>query len=47
MSSSVHIDNNKKDIFTLGIGPTQGSDYTKLTVEAQYYTNFPRSNKFF
>ena len=28
MSSSAHIDNEKKDILILGVGPTQGLDYT-------------------
>ena len=32
MSSSIHIDNNKKGILILGEGPTQGLDYTTLTV---------------
>ena len=33
MSSSVHVDNKKKDILILGLGPTQGLDGTTLTVE--------------
>ena len=37
MSSSVHIDNKKKDILTLGFGPKQGLDDTTLTAEAQYF----------
>ena len=45
MSSSVNIDNKKKDIFILGIGPTQGLDDTTLSAEAQYSINFLRSNK--
>ena len=32
MSSSAHIDNKKKDILVLGIGPTQGLEHT-LTPE--------------
>ena len=40
MSSSVHIDNKKKDILILGIGPTQELDDTMLTAEAQYSINF-------
>ena len=40
MSSSVHIDNKKKDILILGIGPTQKLDDTTLTAEAQYSINF-------
>ena len=34
MSSSVHIDNENKDISVLGEGPTQGLDTTTLTSEA-------------
>ena len=33
MSSSVHIDNKKKDILILGDGPTQGLDDTTSTAE--------------
>ena len=47
MSSSVHINNNKKDILILGIGPIQGLDNTTLTAEAKYSINFSRSNKKF
>ena len=47
MSSSVHIDNKKKDILILGTGPTQGLDDTMLTAEAQYSINFLRSNRKF
>ena len=32
MSFSAHIDNEKKDILVLGLGPTQGLEYT-LTAE--------------
>ena len=28
MSSSLHVDNKKKDIFILGKGPTQGLEHT-------------------
>ena len=35
MSSSVHVDNKKKDILILGKGPTQGSEHT-LTGEKMY-----------
>ena len=31
MSSSVHVDNKKKDILILGEGPTPGLDDTTLT----------------
>ena len=33
MSSSVHIDNKKKDILLLAKGPTQGLDGTRLTAK--------------
>ena len=33
MSSSVHVDNKKKDILILGEGPTQGLDGTTITAE--------------
>ena len=33
MSSSVHVDNKKKDILILGEGPKQGLDGTVLTAE--------------
>ena len=33
MSSSVHVDNKKKDILILGEGPKQGLDGTILTAE--------------
>ena len=44
MSSSVHIDNKKKDFLILGKGPQQGLDDTTLTAEAQYSINFSRLN---
>ena len=47
MSFSVHIDNKRKDIFTLGMSPTQGLDDTTLTADAQYSVNFSRSNRKF
>ena len=47
MSSSVHIDNKKKDILILGIDPTQVLDDTMLTAEAQYSINFSRSDRMF
>ena len=47
MSSSVHIDNKEKHIFTLGKRPTQGIDDTMLTAEAQYLINFSNSNRKF
>ena len=35
MSFSAHIDNRKKDILVLGIGPPQGLEYT-LTAKKMY-----------
>ena len=35
MSSSVHVDNKKKDILILGNGLTQGLEYT-ITAEKKY-----------
>ena len=45
MSSSVHIDNKKKDISIPGKGPAQEVDDTMLTAEAQHLINFSRSNR--
>ena len=45
-SSSVHIDNKKKDILVLGIGPTQGLEHI-LTAEKMYSINFTVTNKKF
>ena len=39
MSTSIHIDNKKKDILVLGRGPTQGLEST-LTAEKMYSINF-------
>ena len=39
MISSVHVDNNKKDIFVYGKGPTQGLEHTQ-TAEKMYSINF-------
>ena len=47
MSSSVHVDNEGKDILILGEGPTQGLDGTTLTAEAKYPINFIQSGKRF
>ena len=47
MSSSVHVDNNKKDILILGEGITQGLDDTALTTEKKYSINFTKNNKKF
>ena len=46
MSSSAHIDNKKKNILVLGIGPTQGLEHT-LTAEKMYSINFTVTNKIF
>ena len=46
MTSSVHIDNKRKDILILGERPTQGLDDTTLTAEAEYLVNFTQSNRF-
>ena len=46
MSFSAHIDNTKKDILVLGIGPTQGLEHT-LTAEKMYSINFTEKNKKF
>ena len=43
MSFSTHIDNKKNDILVLGIGPTQGLEYT-LTAEKMYSINFTEKN---
>ena len=46
MSFSAHIDNKKKDILVLGIGPTQGLEHT-LTAEKMYSINFTEKNTTF
>ena len=43
MSSSLHIDNKKKDILILGKGPTQGLEHT-LAAEKLYSMNFTKEN---
>ena len=40
MSSSVHIDNKKKNILILCNGPTNNVDDTNLTVGKSYFINF-------
>ena len=46
MSSSAHIDNKKKDILILGVGPPQGLEHT-LTAEKMYSISFTvTENKF-
>ena len=44
MSSSIHIDNKKKDILVLGKGPTQGLEHI-LTAEKSYSINFTAAKK--
>ena len=46
MSSSIHIDNKKKDILVLGRGPTQGLEST-LTAEKMYSISFTITKKKF
>ena len=43
MSSSTHIDNKKKDILILGVGPTQELEHT-LIAEKMYSINFTVTN---
>ena len=47
MSSSVHINNNEKDIWILGKGPTQGLDGTAFTAGTLYHIKFTQSRKKF
>ena len=46
MSTSIHIDDKKKDILVLGRGPTQGLENT-LTTEKMYSINFTVTKKKF
>ena len=46
MSTSIYIDNKKKDILVLGRGPTQGLEST-LTAEKMYSINFTVTKKRF
>ena len=46
-SSSVHLDNKKKDILILGGGPTQRSDCSTLNVERKCSISFTENNKNF
>ena len=45
--SSVHIDNENKDILILGERPTQGLDDSTLIAEAKCPINFTQSNRKF
>ena len=47
MSWSVHIDNEKKDIWIIGKEPKQGLDHNTLTEEAIYPINFTQPRKSF
>ena len=47
MSSSVHADNNGKDILILCKGPTHALNDTTLTAEGKYPINFTQSGKRF
>ena len=40
MSSSVHVDNKKKNILILDEGPIQGLDNTILTAEKNVFNKF-------
>ena len=46
MSFSAHVDDKKKDMLVLGLGPTQGLEHT-LTAEKMYSINFTEKNKKF
>ena len=46
MSTSIHVDNKKKDVLVLGRGPTQGLEST-LTAEKIYSINFTVTKKKF
>ena len=47
MNSSIHIDNKKKDILILGLGPTQELGENSLTAEKMYSINFTVTKKKF
>ena len=47
MNWSVHIDNEKKDIWIIGKEPTQGLDHNTLTEEVIYPINFTQPRKSF
>ena len=47
MSSSVHVDNEKKDIFILGKDQRQELDDTNLTTKAKCSVNFTKQDKSF
>ena len=45
MSSSMHVDDKKKNVLILGEGPTQELNDTALTVEKTYSISFTKSRK--
>ena len=47
VSSSIHVDNKKKDILILGKGPTQGLGKHSLSAEKMYSVNFTVTRKNF
>ena len=47
VSSSVHVDDKKRDILILGEGPAQGLDGTTSTAEKLYSIIFTENNKTF
>ena len=47
ITSSVHVDNKKKDIVIVVEEPTKGLDGTTLTFERIYSINFIENNKKF
>ena len=47
MSSSVHIDNKKKDNLTFGKGSSYGLDDNMLTAEKEYLISFTEQLKKF
>ena len=47
MSSSVHLDDKRKDILILGEAPAQGLDNTTFSAEAKYHISFTESGKRF
>ena len=47
MSSSVHVDNKKKDISIPDEVPTRGLDITTLTAKKKYSIKFTENNKKF
>ena len=46
-SSSVHVNNKKKNILVLGEAPAQRLDATTITAEAKYFINFKKLRNIF